>query len=423
MWHRRKVIAGGLLRNHDFRRLWVGDALSQFGSRVGVLVVPLLAIETLHASAFEVSLLRMLETLAYLLLGLQVGAWCDRLRTLPLLIAADAGRALILLSIPLAAVFGGLRLTHLLAAVFAVGVLSVVFDIAHQTYLPRLVSRDELLEGNTRLQTNLSVAAVAGPTSGGFLFQLTGGPGSLLATAFGFLWSALWLRRIQRPEPVPENNRRQLRTEIVEGLRVVFGDRLLRAIGIGGAVISLFQSIHLALVVVFLRREIGLSPGGIGLLSTTTLLGALAGAMTARRISTRLGEVRTLRLGYFAFGLVCLLFPLTTPGWGLACYVLAGFGGSYLVIVANVVSVSLQQALTPEHLRGRVNATIKFLLFGTAPIGSLLGGVIATGFGIRAALSVAAAGLCATGAWYLVSLRPHALSPSNTTLDGPAPPA
>ncbi|SDZ44824.1 Predicted arabinose efflux permease, MFS family [Amycolatopsis xylanica] len=417
------MITGGLLRNDDFRRLWIGDALSQFGSRVGVLVVPLLAIETLHATAFEVSLLRMLDTLAYLLLGLQVGAWCDRLRIRPLLIAADVGRALILLSIPLAAAFGALTLAQLLVAVFAVGVLTVVFDIAHQTYLPRLVSRDDLLEGNARLQTNLSVAAVAGPSSGGFLFQLTGGPGSLLVTAFGFLWSAAWLRRIQRPEPRPQAVKRRLRTEIAEGLKLVFADRLLRAMGIASAVISLFQSIHLALVVVFLRREIGLSPAAIGLLSTTTLLGALAGAMTARRVSAKLSEVETLRLGYFAFGVVSAFFPLTMPGWGLISYVIAGFGGSYLVIVTNVVAVSLQQSITPERLRGRVNATIKFLLFGAAPIGSLLGGIIASGFGTRVALSVAAAGLFANGVWYLVSLRHHALSPSKTTMDGPVPPA
>jgi len=365
----------GAWGNRDFRRLWLADLVSQFGSRIDVLAVPLLAASTLGASVFEVSLLRTAETLPYLVLGLQVGAWCDRIRQRPLLIAADIGRAALIATVPVAALFGVLSLPQLLLVVLGVGLLGVFFDIAHQTYVPRLVPREQLPDANARLQTNLSMAAVAGPGLAGLIIQALGNAVALAADAVSYLWSALWLRRIETPDVRPDPRPRRLLREIGEGLRVVRGNRVLLAISAHGAVSGLFQSAHLAIVIVFLSRDVGLSAWAIGLLGTASLTGALTAGLTARRLGERIGQ-----------------------GRALACYVAAGFFASYGVIVLNVFGMSFQQAVAPPELLGRVNSITHTLILGVVPLGSLLGGALATAFGMRATLQIAAAGVLASAA-------------------------
>lgn len=388
----------GALANRDFRRLWLADLASQLGSRIDVLAVPLLAVTTLGASVFQVSLLRTVETLPYLVLGLQVGAWCDRMRHRPVLIAADVGRAVLIASVPVAALFGVLRLPQLLVVVLGTGLFGVFFDIAHQTYLPRLVPREQLPEANARLQTNLSMAAVAGPGLAGLIVQALGNAAALAVDAVSYLWSACWLRRIETPDERPAPGRRRLLREIGDGLRVVRADRVLLAISAHGAVSSFFQSAHLAIVVVFLARDVGLSPWAIGLLSTSTLTGALVAGLTARRLGAWIGEARALWGAAVLYGLAYQLYPLTGPGWALACYVAAGFFASFGVIVLNVFGMSFQQTAAPPELLGRVNAITHTLVWGVAPLGSLLGGALASAFGMRATLHVAAAGVLASAA-------------------------
>jgi MFS family permease len=387
----------GALGNRDFRRLWLADLVSQLGSRLDVLAVPLLAV-ALGASVFEVSLLRTAETLPYLVLGLQVGAWCDRVRHRPVLIAADVGRAVLIGSIPVAALFGALGLAQLLAVVLGVGLLGVFFDIAHQTYVPSLVTREQLPEANARLQTNLSMAAVAGPGLAGLLIQALGTAVALAVDAISYLWSALWLRRIETPDPRPRPGERRLLREIAEGLRLVRGDRVLLAISVHGAVSSFFQSVHLAIVIVFLARDVGLSPWAIGLLGTSTLTGALVAGLTARRIGDRIGGARALGGAAVLYGLAYQLYPFTGRGWALACYVVAGFFASFGVIVLNVFGMSFQQSAAPPELLGRVNSIMHTLVFGAVPLGSLAGGALASTFGMRVTLHVAAAGVLASAA-------------------------
>ncbi|MEV7042791.1 MFS transporter [Amycolatopsis sp. NPDC051061] len=387
----------GALGNRDFRRLWLADLVSQLGSRIDVLAVPLLAV-ALGASVFEVSLLRTAETLPYLVLGLQVGAWCDRVRHRPVLIAADVGRAVLIGSIPVAALFGALGLAHLLAVVLGAGLLGVFFDIAHQTYVPSLVTREQLPEANARLQTNLSMAAVAGPGLAGLLIQALGTAAVLAVDAISYLWSALWLRRIETPDPGPRPGERRLLREIAEGLRLVRGDRVLLAISVHGAVSSFFQSVQLAIVIVFLARDVGLSPWAIGLLGTSTLTGALVAGLTARRIGDRIGGARALWGAAVLYGLAYQLYPFTGRGWALACYVVAGFFASFGVIVLNVFGMSFQQSAAPPELLGRVNSITHTLVFGAIPLGSLAGGALASTFGMRVTLHIAAAGVLASAA-------------------------
>ncbi|GLY63868.1 MFS transporter [Amycolatopsis taiwanensis] len=366
----------------------------QLGNRIDFLALPLLAATTLHASAFDVSMLRILQTLAYLLLGLQVGAWCDRMRNRPILIVADLGRAVAYATVPIAAAFNALTLWQVYIVVAVAGVLGVFFEVAHQTYLPRLVEREDLTEGNARLQANISVAAVAGPSAAGFLVQFFSAPGAVAANAVSFLWSASWLKGIRTREPrLVRAARVPVRRDIADGLRYLRRQPILSTFAITATLVSLFQSMQIVVGVLFLLRDVGLSPGAIGLVSTTGLVGAVLGALSARRLGTWAGEARMIRLAALPFASGYPMLPLTGSGWQLVWYPLGTFLASFAITVMNVLQVSFQQATTPEGLRGRLNATMKFLIFGVAPLGSLLGGVLATSTGLRTTLWIAAAGL------------------------------
>lgn len=394
----------GLLRHGDFRRLWLADALSQFGDRINLLAVPLLAAITLHATAFQLSVLRTLETLAYLLLALQVGAWTDRMRKRRVLVAADLGRAVAFGSVPVAAAFGALTMPQLYAVVAVAGVLSVFFEVAHRTYLPSLVARSQLVEGNARLQANVSVAAVSAPGLSGWLVQLFGGATAVGVNAVSFLWSAAWLRRIRAPDRVPPARARApLRHEIADGLRFVFRHPVLRAIGAHDVCVSVCQQFQITVAALFLLREVHLSPGVIGLLQAGGLTGAVLGSAVARRLGRRFGEARLMWSSALVWGAGYLMIPLTTPGWGLAWYPVGNFLTGVSIVVLNVHQLSYRQAVTPERLQGRVAATSSFLYFAPGPIGSVLAGVLASVVGLRGTLWLAGAGVAAAALWLVCS--------------------
>lgn len=385
----------GILRTPDFRRLWLADGLSQVGNRIDFLVIPLLATTTLAASVAEVSLLRTLSTLPYLLLGLQVGAWCDRMRNRPVLITADLARAALIGSVPLAAAFGELSLGHLYVVVPLAGVFTVFFNVAHQTYLPSLVERGELPDANARLQTNLSVAAIAGPGLAGLIVQFIGSAGAMAFDALTYLWSAAWLHRIRTSEPRPEAAERNLRREIGEGLRAVLRDPILRAITVHSAVSSLFQSMFMAVSMVFMVRDLHLTPFMIGLIGTLSLTGALLGSAVARRLGTRFGAARALFIGGAVYSVSFLPNAFATPGWGLAWYIAGGITSSFGIIVLGVFETSFRQTITPHELLGRASSVSQTVVFGIAPLGSLLGGLIAEFTTTRVTLYVCGIGILA----------------------------
>jgi MFS family permease len=403
----------GLLRHRDFRHLCAANALSKVGTGISNLAMPLLAVITLHASTFQVSMLNTLQTVAYLLIGLQAGAWCDRMRYRPVLVVADLGRAIALGSIPVAAAFGIVTMWQLYLTVFVTGILTVFFDVAHQSYLPRLVRRDELIEGNAKLRASMSVSVLIAPSLAGYLVQRFTAPIAILVDALSYLWSATWLKTIRRREPNPPKHAdRNLRREILDGTRLVFGNPILRAIGLNNAMTSLCQAAYMAIVVVFLVREVHLSPSMIGLLGSLSLVGALAGAVLARRLASAVGAGRILWITALINGLAFLCYPLTDSGWRLAFYVVAGFVTSACLIVIIVVQVSFQQTLCPDHLLGRMNATINFLYWGAAPVGSLLGGVVAEAIGLRPTLWLAAVGMLLAAGWLIVSPLATQASPT-----------
>jgi MFS family permease len=377
----------GLLRTHaDFRRLWTGHTISQFGTQIGMLAIPLTAAVTLDATTFEIAALTALQYLAFLLVGLPAGAWVDRVRRRPVLVAADLTRCGLIASIPAAAALDALTLPHLYVVVLAGGVATVFFDVAYQSYLPALVGRAHLVEANSRLELSRSAGYTAGPSLAGAAVQVLTAPVALVVDAAGFLWSAAWIRAVRRPEPAPAPTSRSLRSDIADGLRLVARHPVLRAFTIYNTWTVLFISMEHALHVVFLLRVVGLDAAAIGALGTATGVGGLAGALTVGPLVRRFGDAAVLIGAAVATHLGMLLIPLTTTGAGLVPYVAGAVLSAAGIIGFNIVCVTLRQRICPDHLLGRMNATMRFASWGPMPFGALLGGALGSAFGVRQAI-------------------------------------
>jgi MFS family permease len=378
-------------------RLWSAETISQFGSQVSALALPLVAILVLDASAFEVALLGTIEFLPFVLVSLPAGVWVDRLPRRPILIVGDLGRAALLLSIPIAHWLDLLRLEQLYVVGFLAGVLTVFFDVAYQSYLPSLVDRSQLVEGNSKLEVSRSGAQLGGPGLAGVLVEALTAPIAVLVDAVSYVFSGLFVLRIRTREQVPERAARRsllagMRSELAEGLRYVLGHRLLRPIAACTAISNFFYSLVFAIFVVYAVRTLDLSPATIGLVLSIGNVGFLGGALLANRISSRVGVGRAILLGTLLFGPSLLLVPAAPhalPHPFLAASVLfAGFGA----VVYNVTQVSLRQAITPERLQGRMNSVMRFIVWGVIPVGTLLGGALGTWIGLRPAMWIGAGG-------------------------------
>lgn len=399
------MAGGGLIRgDRDFRRLWVGDAISQLGTQVSLLAIPLVAANTLHATAWDMALLTALPGTAFLVIGLPTGVWCDRMRRRPVLIVGDLGRAAVLATVPLASALGVLRIAWLFVVCAVAGVLGVFFDVSYQSYLPALVGRERITEGNGALEANRTVAQSVGPAMAGYLFQWLGGPLAMLADALSFAWSGAWIASIRTRESAPPHaERRRLVREIGEGLRFVWGHPILRAIALYGSTMVFFGFAQNAVLILFLVRTVHLSPGAVGVLFTCGSVGAILGAFSAARIARRLGQARGILL---AAALDCgsgLLLPLAARGPALGLYVAGAMGTAFGVNVFNIIQVSFRQALCPDRLLGRMNATMRFVMWGSMPLGALLGGYLGTNLGLRTTMWITAFGHVLPFFWILTS--------------------
>jgi MFS family permease len=378
---------GGLLLHPDFRRLWVGQSVSDVGTSVSYVVVPLVAVVYLHATAFEVGVLSALEWLPWLLIGLPAGVWVDRSRSRPLLIWCDVVRLALIGSLPLAAAFDALTIGQLFGVALGTGLATVLFQVAYQSYLPALIARTDLAEGNAKLQGSQAVANVIGPGIGGLLVQLFRAPFALIADAASYLVSVLALLRIEAREPEPVAlEQRSVRTEIAEGARYVRADPLLRVLTISPAIGNCFFIGYEAIVVVFLVRSVHVEAGTVGVLLALVGFGAVIGAAIARPVSRRIGTSRALWVGMAVTSPFSLLIPLTSRGWGLAFFVVGNVVLLIGVLIYNVTVSAFRQAYVPSQLLGRVVATMRFVLFGTMPLGALLGGTLASLLGARTAV-------------------------------------
>jgi len=390
------VSANSLWRHRDFLRLWAGDSISQIGTMVTLIALPLLAIKVLDANPFEVGLLTTFETLAFLVVGLPAGAWVDRMRRRNVLVVADLGRALLLGSLPLAWYLDALTLPQVYAVALLAGVLTVFFDVAYQSYLPHLVGRDHLVEGNAKLEASRAVSQIAGPSVGGALVQWLTAPYALLVDALSYLWSAAWIGAISAREPRPERAPgRNLVAEIREGLAFVLRHRLLRAITATTGTSNLFSAVlNTAFIVVLAdQAQLDLSAGTIGLVFSIGSIGGLLGAVAATRVARWRGQGPAIWQSLAFAAPFTLVTPLVQRGWLLWAVAVCWGVVSFSTVVYNITQVSFRQGLCPERLLGRMNATIRFLVWGTLPLGGLLGGLLGSTVGVRETLWIGAVGM------------------------------
>jgi MFS family permease len=375
---------GGLWRHRDFMSLWGAETISQFGTQVTLLALPLVAILTLQESAFRVALLTTAEFLPFLLLTLPAGVLVDRLPRRPILIAANFGRAAALATIPVAYWLDALTIWQLYAVGFTVGVGTVFFDLAYQSYLPRLVGRADLVEGNSKLEVSRSVAQVAGPGLGGVLVAALTAPVAIAVDAVSYLGSVLLMGRIRTAEPpAAREERRSLVAELREGLGYVMRHPYQRAIVATTAISNFFGQLVFAILLVFAVRELGLSAAAIGVIISLGSVGTLLAAVTARRIGDRLGVGRTIVVAALLFGPATLLIAFAPPEHAAAFIVagiaLVGYGGT----LYNVTMISLIQAITPDRILGRANASRRFVVWGVIPLGGVVAGVLAETIGLQ----------------------------------------
>ncbi|HEY3209399.1 MAG TPA: MFS transporter [Actinomycetota bacterium] len=410
-----------LWRHADFMKLWTGETISQLGTQVTLLALPLTAILILKASPFQVGLLGALEFLPFIVVGLPAGVWVDRLRRRPILIAGDLGRVLSLGSIPITYEMGLLHIGQLYIVAFVTGVLTVFFDVSYQAYLPSLVEREQLVDGNAKLEISRSGAQLAGPGLAGALIQILKAPVAILADAISYLGSALFVFLIRKKEaPVQwreaDGGNPSMRSEIWEGLRYVLGHKLLRPIAACTATSNLFSQMGTAVVLIFAVRRLGMSPGTIGLAFGLGNIGFLLAAFLAPRVAERLGVGPTIVGAAMLFGLAWFPIAVMTKPVAFPLMVLAMFVGGFGGTIYNINQVSLRQAITVDRMQGRMNATMRFMVWGTIPVGSFVGGILGGTIGLRPTLWVAAIGS-------LLAFVPPFLSPVRTLERIPEMPA
>jgi MFS family permease len=396
----------GLWRHEQFLKLWAASAISDVGSQVSALALPLIAALTLGASPWQMGLLSAAGSAPVLLVGLLAGVWVDRLRRRPVLIAADLGRAALLLTIPLASVAGTLRIELLYLIALLAGAFTVLFDVAHVSFVPSLVDREQLVDGNSKLEATDSVARVAGPGAGGVLVGMLGAPFAVLIDAVSFVVSALFIARIRATEPTrrPADDRGVL-AEIREGVRVVTRHPILQVLAGCSATTNLFGLMFMAVYVLYMTRDLGLTPAGVGLVFATGGVGALAGALVAEPAARRFGPGPAMVWGQLLFGLTGLAVPLAVlvPRVALPMIVASEFAQWMTVTVYYVTALSVRQAITTDRLQGRVNATMRFFGGSALPIGSLLGGALGGLIGLPLTLVVAEFGMLLAFLWLLLS--------------------
>jgi len=399
-----------LLRAPDFLKLWIGQSISAFGTQVTILAVPILAAAALQVSPLEFGLLATIEFLPVVVLSLPAGVWVDRLRRRPILIVGDLGRALCLATIPVAFAFDVLTIWQLYVVVFVNGCLTVFFDVAYQSYLPSIVDRDQLVDGNAKLELTRASSQRLGPGLAGVLIGALTAPFAILVDAISYAVSALFISSIRKAEARVARDgdaagpRPSVRREIVEGLRYVGGHRVLRALALSVAVSYLFSTIADSILILFLVAERGFSAQLIGLAFTLGSIGVIAGALVTSRLTRLIGVGPTIILAAVGESVSWLPLALAPDAWLFPALATTIAALSFFGIAWNVNVTSLRQAITPPGLLGRMNATMRLVSWSTIPVGYTLGGFLGGVIGLHNTIWVGALGA-------ILAFIPVALSP------------
>jgi MFS family permease len=388
--------SGGLWSHADFLRLWTGQTISELGSQVSGLAIPWVAAVVLHVRPFLFSLLGVVGVLPFILIALPAGVWVDRLRRRPILIAGDAARAALLVTIPISYAFGVLTIWQLLATSFVVGIFTVFFDIAYMSYVPAIVGRADLVDGNAKLDLTVSVAQVAGPSIAGALIGAITAPYAVAVDAVSFVASAGFVMRMRHREVLPERTEAEPKPamvrEVMEGLRFLVGHRWLRPIAACTGSANFFLSLTFSILLLYLTRSLHLSSLEVGAVFAVGSIGSVTAALVSSRLQRAIGVGRTIALTPL-LGVAFFAFPLAPRAFPLPVLMLGELLFGFNVVAYNVAQRSLRQAITPDRLLGRTNAAMRWLVWGTMPLGTLAGGGIATVFSLRAALWTGAVGM------------------------------
>jgi MFS family permease len=399
-----------LWRDADFRRLWLAQSISLLGSQISFLALPLVAINTLAATPVQMGLLTALGSLPVLLLGPFIGIWADRQRRRPMLILSDLARGLLLLTIPVAALMGILRIEILYTVALLGGALSLWFDVAYRAYLPALVGRTRLLEANSKLEMSRSAAEIGGPGIAGALIQWLSAPIAILLDALSFWVAALFITAIHTPEaaPTPEEKGESFGKALAAGFALILRQPLLRALAGCLATIGLFNGMLEAVALLYLTRQLDFTPGMLGVIFAAGNVGFLIGALLPERIAQRWGNRRALMVGLATFAIGDLIFALMAGPRLLVVVMLViaqfGFGLGYTIF--NVIHVTLRQSLTPDEMQGRMHATMICVVQGIAPLGALAGGLLGEWVGLQPTLIVASLGELSALLWIWLSPLP-----------------
>ncbi|MEU7134965.1 MFS transporter [Streptomyces sp. NPDC046261] len=409
---------GSLWRNRNFMLLWTGQGMGTLGPRVALVAMPLLAIDVLHASTFQVSLLTLLGWLPYLLFSLPAGVVVDRLDQRRTMIACDLGRMLLLLSIPVAGMAGWLSLTYLYLVVGTTGVLTVFFTVAYRSQLPKLVRSTQLVDANGKLGMSDALAEMGGPAIAGLLVGLVGAARGLFANAATYGLSALTLGLIKVPataEPASPAQRVPFRTAMAEGFAFVRRETVLQRLLFCTSFCNFFAMAASSVQVTFMARQLHASSAVIGLVFSCAAIGGLLAGAFANRLSSAIGSARIVWVSMLAPGPLYLLMPAARPGWGLIMFAvgLAAFSANSTLF--NSASISYRQRVCPPDLLSRVSSVYLWMSYGAVPLGSLFGGTLGTTVGLRTTMWICVLGMWGAALFVL-------FSPLRTTRDIPGIP-
>lgn len=394
----------GLWRNRDFLHLWSAETASQFGFQLGLVTIQLIAALTLNASALEMGILTASGTAPRIAIGFFAGAWVDRMRRRPIMIAMDIGRALTYAIIPIAALFNVLTFDLLLLVAIINGSQSVFFDAAWSAIIPRLVDRKHLSDANGKLMASVSTAQIAGPALAGALVALVTGPAVMLITSAMFVSSGWFITRIRKPEQAPDRTARdasRLWQEVREGFQELLGSKVVRPLTTSSAVLNLGGAIFLSVYVLYMTEDLNLSSQGVGLVLAMGGFGSLIGSVIAAPLAHRFGVGPTILWGAIGFGISSIFVPIAilVPSIALPLVVIAELGAWLTLQVYNVTRFSLRQALTPDHLLGRVASSTMTIIGGVNMVGYLLGGAIGQVFSVHTALIAGSIGMLVAAWW------------------------
>ena len=409
---------GSLWNHSDFLKLWVGQTISRFGSVVTRTALPLVALLVLEAGPLELAYVVIAQSLSVLVVGLVAGAWVDRLRRLPILIATDVIRAVILLSIPIAQGLGVLRMEQLYVVAFLEGSLATLFSAAYPAYVPSLIGVDRVVEGNSKLAMSASIAEVGGPGFAGALVQIVSAPFALLVDALSYIVSAISLALIRAPEPPrpPRETTSRISREVIEGLSAVRRHPVVFPLALRSILGHISGAFYGVLYSLYLLNELHLDPFLLGVVISAGGVGSLVGSVFASRVVNAIGlgpAILWMALGASAIG---LLTPLAQgPVFVAALMVfLPQLIGDGLQTIEGVAEISLVQGLIPDRLLGRANATLEVVSHGIGyPIGALIAAGIAESVGVRGAIFVGWAGMAASLLFIVFSPIPRVRKPSD----------